>query len=394
MKIGIFGCTADPFTLAHREIVKTVLEQKLVDKVIIAPTVVNWHRKGKKPWLDDAQKIDVINKLLASSNFIDNVIVYDKDFALRSLCKGNVELERRFIKKHRFIDTLIDIKSDHLDDDIYVIMGNDSWSQFETWSNWREIAGIATGILVANGRNGFPNFNANENVKNATWFSIDPKFADSSATKIRETFMSVENYVAYALDKINKKDETQLLHTPIFDVVKGTPTETGLQPIKVNASDWVTIIVEKTISTSKKSNFNANEFLVEKQFRYGSNCEIEEFPCGMVEKDEDPVNAAARELEEETGYKIKPEFFTYLGSTSPNPAFMTNTMHYFYVNITENDVEIVPQRLDEHEKLKFYWKSRSEFYCDTMTKAIKNGIVPAMLLAAFKIYEDNVGKIV
>ena len=189
MKIGIFGCTADPFTLAHREIVRVVLEQKLVDKVIIAPTIVTWHRKGKRSWLDDSHKIDVIYKLLQPDNLIDNVLIYEKDFALRSICKGNADLEKRFLKKHRFIDTLIDIKASYRDDELYVIMGNDSWSQFETWSNWKDIAGIATGILVANGRNGSPNFNVNENVKNATWFSIDPKYADSSATKIRETFM-------------------------------------------------------------------------------------------------------------------------------------------------------------------------------------------------------------
>ena len=57
MKLGIFGGTFDPFTLAHRDIVKTVLEQKLVDFVVVAPTIVSWHREGKTRWLDDRQKL-------------------------------------------------------------------------------------------------------------------------------------------------------------------------------------------------------------------------------------------------------------------------------------------------------------------------------------------------
>ena len=51
-KIGIFGCTADPFTLAHREIVKQVLKQNVVNAVVIVPTIVDWHRAGKTKWLD------------------------------------------------------------------------------------------------------------------------------------------------------------------------------------------------------------------------------------------------------------------------------------------------------------------------------------------------------
>lgn len=44
-----------------------------------------------------------------------------------------------------------------------------------------------------------------------------------------------------------------------------------------------------------------DEILLVKQFRYLYGKEIYEIPAGKLEKNENPVMAAARELEEETG---------------------------------------------------------------------------------------------
>ena len=62
MKIGIFGGTFDPFTEAHAAIVAKLLgatgnrfDKPLVDKVVVAPTIVEYHREGKIPWLADEQ---------------------------------------------------------------------------------------------------------------------------------------------------------------------------------------------------------------------------------------------------------------------------------------------------------------------------------------------------
>lgn len=413
-RIGIFGCSADPFTLAHREIVKEVLEQKLVDAVIIAPTIVDYHRGDKLPWLSSNEKLSIIRALTSDLHpvFIDETELNRKD-----LVQLTPELEEHAVKSWRFIDTLLRIKLEYMNGrrqckkEFYPIIGGDSLDNFKTWFAWKDILKQSAG-LIAIERNNNP-IDAKKFISENPEFDgklkvmkIYDGFAEMSASNMRETWRNQlpTEYLDWALATIEankaarqvnaKENKNLLLHTLIFDVIKGQKTETGLEPVLVNAPDWVTIIVEKTIV--KDSDSNANEFLVEKQFRYGSNCDIEEFPCGMVEKDEDPVNAAARELEEETGYRIKPELFRYLGSTNPNPAFMTNTMHYFYVNINENDVEIVPQNLDEHEKLTFKWMPKSTFYYATMVNANGNGngVVPAMVLSAFKMYEDNIGEIV
>jgi 8-oxo-dGTP pyrophosphatase MutT (NUDIX family) len=64
-----------------------------------------------------------------------------------------------------------------------------------------------------------------------------------------------------------------------------------------------------------------------RQFRHGLGRAIWEFPGGMVEPGEEAAAAAARELEEETGWKASS--LVFVGATNPNPSFMTNKVSTF-----------------------------------------------------------------
>jgi 8-oxo-dGTP pyrophosphatase MutT (NUDIX family) len=57
------------------------------------------------------------------------------------------------------------------------------------------------------------------------------------------------------------------------------------------------------------------------QFRAGSRCDSLETPGGLLESGEDPCEAGARELLEETGYAGDPP--VSLGLLRPNPALLT-----------------------------------------------------------------------
>src|SRR5271157_4260141 len=62
-------------------------------------------------------------------------------------------------------------------------------------------------------------------------------------------------------------------------------------------------------------------FLLERQRRHALGKMIYEFPAGHVEKGETPRSAAVRELEEETGYRVRKiaplsEFYWIPGSSS------------------------------------------------------------------------------
>lgn len=64
------------------------------------------------------------------------------------------------------------------------------------------------------------------------------------------------------------------------------------------------------------------------QQRHGIDAATLEIPAGLVDEGEKPVDAALRELEEETGYI--PDEIIHLGTAYANPAFLTN-MSYSYL---------------------------------------------------------------
>jgi len=63
------------------------------------------------------------------------------------------------------------------------------------------------------------------------------------------------------------------------------------------------------------------------QFRYPFQKFLLEMPAGKLDKNEDPMVCAMRELEEETGFKTKN--ITKLGAICTTPGFCTEVLHIF-----------------------------------------------------------------
>lgn len=107
---------------------------------------------------------------------------------------------------------------------------------------------------------------------------------------------------------------------------------------------------------------NENTILAVKQFRYPLKQTIVELPAGKLEIGENPDLAAARELEEETGYKAKN--WKSLGFIYTSPGYSDEKLHLYLAT----DLEFVGEHPDDGEILKVY-----EFPLDNFIEDVKNG---------------------
>lgn len=101
------------------------------------------------------------------------------------------------------------------------------------------------------------------------------------------------------------------------------------------------------------------KIILVKQFRYPLQKTLIEFPAGKLEKGEDPLICATRELEEETGYKAKE--IKKLGEIFTAPGYCTEILHiYSAKGLTpgnhnreegELEMEILELTVEEIEKM-------------------------------------------
>lgn len=208
---------------------------------------------------------------------------------------------------------------------------------------------LSKGLIVATGRKtgvGCPSTSdtADRGIP-FTELTICNSYLGVSASAVRKAFENPnmtfakykENLISQAVAGMG---DFVLLKTAIFNVVSGPKEPNGLHPIKIDAPDWVTIIVK-----------HEGKLLVEKQRRYGTDSVVEEFPCGTVEKGENPADAAVRELAEETGFMLRTTPVK-IGYVSPNPVFMMNKMHYFFIDLDTAVYDRGDAMPDEHEDIE------------------------------------------
>ena len=89
-----------------------------------------------------------------------------------------------------------------------------------------------------------------------------------------------------------------------------------------------------------------NRVVVERQFRYPFGRDLVEIPAGKLDSpSEDPLDAAKRELQEETGITAKN--YTYLGPFYPTCAYSTEVIHLYWAT----GLSFGQRHLDEGESI-------------------------------------------
>ncbi len=169
-----------------------------------------------------------------------------------------------------------------------------------------------------------------------------------------------------------KKASRYVAHYRIFhlreDICVSPRTGKELPVYVLETRDWINII---PLTKNR-------EVVMVRQYRFGTEELTLEIPGGLADA-EDPsmVEAARRELREETGYDS--DQIIKLGKVSPNPAILNNTCHLF---LAENVEQKHTQTLDEGEDIQIELVP-----LDHIPQLVQNGtITHSLVLNAFYFY--------
>lgn len=132
--------------------------------------------------------------------------------------------------------------------------------------------------------------------------------------------------------------------------------------------DWVNIIA---ITEN-------GEFVMERQYRHGLDKTCYEIAAGVVENGETPLEAARRELEEETGYGGGE--WKELMLISGNPSTTSNLTHCF---LAEGVKKVSAQHLDSTEDLSVCLLSLDQVRLLLVSDKIRQALMAAPLWKYF-----------
>ena len=114
---------------------------------------------------------------------------------------------------------------------------------------------------------------------------------------------------------------------------------------------------------------------VEHQFRYPFMAELLEIPAGKLDyADEDHLEAAKRELREETG--IEAEHYEYLGPFYPTCAYSTEVIHLYWAT----DLSFGKRELDYDESINVEMMDIKKFVTMIMDGKVPDGKTQSAVL--------------
>ncbi|NNC63947.1 MAG: NUDIX hydrolase [Gammaproteobacteria bacterium] len=118
------------------------------------------------------------------------------------------------------------------------------------------------------------------------------------------------------------------------------------------------------------------------QYRFGSGEIGLEPPAGIVDPEESALDAAKRELLEETGYAS--DHWRFLGAVQPNPAFHDNLCHHW---LAEDVESIHPPTPDPGEVLRIRLMTPDELRAEVAAGRLQHTLAQSALSRVFPLWE-------
>jgi ADP-ribose diphosphatase len=164
----------------------------------------------------------------------------------------------------------------------------------------------------------------------------------------------------------------ELLKNKLFSVVEEVATDPGGFEIKRS-------IIRHPGSAVMMAVDDHDRVLLVKQFRLPAQRELWELPAGRLDPGESPLQAAKRELREETGYAAKE--WTKIATFWASPGYVDEKMHLFLAHeLTQGEQEPM-----EDERIEIHWFAAKE-----LQELVRDGkILDAKTLIGYYSWLDH-----
>lgn len=141
-----------------------------------------------------------------------------------------------------------------------------------------------------------------------------------------------------------------------------------LKKVKVDGASY-SYIKKRDVSAILVLCGSEHTILMVSQFRIGSYMskdmgvsEFSEIPAGHIEKGESPVQAAVRELQEETGLNAAEEDLKSLGAYYSSPGWTTERVHLFLYKIKKGDLMKIVSKTYGDENIFTSWVEKESVF--------------------------------
>ena len=162
-----------------------------------------------------------------------------------------------------------------------------------------------------------------------------------------------------------KIKETKTLKGPVVDSYD--------VEYRINDNEFTAQVLKHPGAVAIAAGTQEDSYFMVKQYRFGIEEDLWEFPAGKIDEGEAPLTTAYRELQEEIGYQAKK--MNYIGKIHTSPAFL-NEVIYLY---EASDLHFVGQNLDPDETLEIKEMTSSTIRSMILNHEITDAKTIAML---------------